>query len=68
MLDDGSVDLFGGIWPFIRRFIIVFLPLWLFLILHNLGVNVIISAIIAGTSASTVVIFEKFKLRQKNTD
>lgn len=68
MLDDGSVDLFGGIWPFIRRFLIVFLPLWLFLILHNLGVNVIISAIIAGASASTVVVFEKFKLRQENTD
>ncbi|MAX45235.1 MAG: hypothetical protein CMB24_00365 [Euryarchaeota archaeon] len=68
MLDDGSVDLFGGIWPFIRRFLIVFLPLWLFLILHNLGVNVIISAIISGASASTVVVFEKFKLRQENTD
>jgi len=68
MLDDGSVDLFGGIWPFIRRFIIVFLPLWMFLIIYSLGVNVIISAIIAGTSASTVVIFEKFKLQQEKSE
>ena len=68
MLDDGSVDLFCGIWPFIRRFIIVFLPLWVFLIIYNLGVNVIISAIIAGTSASTVVFFEKFKLQQEKSD
>ena len=68
MLDDGSVDLFGGIWPFIRRFIIVFLPLWLFLILYTLGVNVIIASIIAGGSASTVVFFEKFKLQQEKSD
>ena len=68
MLDDGSVDLFGGICPFIRRFIVVFLPLWVFLIIYTLGVNVIIASIIAGASASTVVIFEKFKLTQDNSD
>ena len=68
MLDDGSVDLFGGIWPFIRRFIVVFLPLWVFLIIYTLGVNVIIASIIAGASASTVVIVEKFKLNQDNSD
>ena len=68
MLDDGSVDLFGGIWPFIRRFIVVFLPLWVFLIIYTLGVNVIIASVIAGASASTVVIFEKFKLNQDNSD
>ena len=68
MLDDGSVDLFGGIWPFIRRFIVVILPLWVFLIIYTLGVNVIIASIIAGASASTVVIVEKFKLNQDNSD
>ena len=68
MLDDGSVDLFGGIWPFIRRFIVVFLPLWVFLIIYTLGVNVIIASIIAGASAYTVVIIEKFKLNQDNSD
>ena len=68
MLDDGSVDLFGGIRPFIRRFIVVFLPLWVFLIIYTLGVNVIIASIIAGASASTVVIVEKFKLNQDNSD
>ena len=68
MLDDGSVDLFGGIWPFIRRFIVVFLPLWEFLIIYTLGVNVIIASIISGASGSTVVIFEKFKLNQDNSD
>ena len=68
MLDDGSVDLFGGIWPFIRRFIVVFLPLWVFLIIYTLGVNVIIASIIAGASASTVVIVDKFKLNQDNSD
>lgn len=65
MLDDGSVDLFGGFWPFIRRILMVFLPVWVFLIGYAIGINVIIAAILAGASVSTVAIFEKFKLKQE---
>ena len=60
--DDGSAELFGGFWPFIKRFVLFFLPLWVFLIGMSAGIHIIISAIIAGLSVSLVAIFEKKKM------
>ena len=65
MIDDGSEELFGGFWPFIRRFLITFLPIWVFLIGYAAGLNIIIAAILAGASISLVAIFEKLKLKQE---
>ena len=45
MLDDGSDELFAGFWPFMRRFLLAFLPLWVFLLGYAAGLNVIIAAI-----------------------
>ena len=64
MLDDGAADLFGGFWPFMRRFLFMFLPLWVFLIGYTAGLHVILAAILAGASISVVAIFEKYKLKQ----
>jgi len=66
MIEDGSEELFNGFWPFMRRFIIVFLPLWIFLIGYAAGMNIIIAAILAGASVSIVAIFENYKLKQEN--
>ena len=32
MLDDGHEDLFDGIWPFMKRALFLFLPIWVGLI------------------------------------
>tara|TARA_B110000444_G_scaffold171897_1_gene160679 strand:+ start:7309 stop:7542 length:234 start_codon:yes stop_codon:yes gene_type:complete len=64
MLDDGAADLFGGFWPFMRRFLFMFLPLWVFLIGYTAGLHVIFASILAGASISVVAIFEKYKLKQ----
>jgi hypothetical protein len=66
MIDDGSEDLFGGFWPFMRRFVLFFLPLWVYLLCWSAGLNVLVSAIIAGLSVSTVAIFEKIRIKTES--
>lgn len=66
MLDDGSEDLFGGFWPFMKRFLFTFLPIWVFLIGYTAGLNIIVAAILAGASISVVAIFEKLKLKRES--
>ena len=66
MIDDGSENLFEGFWPFMKRFLTLFLPLWVFLIGYSAGLHILISAILAGLSVSTVAIFEKYQLKQEN--
>ena len=41
LLDDGHEDLFGGIWPFIKRVLFVFLPIWVAMIVWYAGVDYI---------------------------
>ena len=66
VVTDPSDDLFSGFWPIIRRFLFVFLPLWVFLLGYAAGINVIISATLAGASVSVVAIYEKKKLMAVN--
>ncbi len=61
--DDGTADLYSGFWPFIKRFLLLFLPLWVLLIALSAGIHVIISAILAGLSVSLVAVFEKKKMQ-----
>jgi len=63
-IDDGSEELFGGFWPFIRRTLMLFLPLWVWLLLWSAGVPNIISALISGLSLSIIVAIERYKLNQ----
>ncbi|MDE0708529.1 MAG: hypothetical protein OSB33_06225 [Candidatus Poseidoniales archaeon] len=65
MLDDGSEELFEGIWPFIKRALILFLPIWVFLICWTMDVNIMISAIAAGLSLPLIQVFEKMKLKHQ---
>ena len=63
-IDDGSEELFGGFWPFIRRTLMLFLPLWVWLLLWSAGVPNIISALASGLSLSIIVAIERYKLNQ----
>ena len=63
-IDDGSEELFGGFWPFIRRTLMLFLPLWVWLLLWSAGVSNIISALVSGLSLSIIVAIERYKLNQ----
>ncbi|MGB1955078.1 MAG: hypothetical protein ACPHUK_05700 [Candidatus Poseidoniaceae archaeon] len=63
-IDDGSEELFGGFWPFIRRTLMLFLPLWVWLLFWSAGVPNIISALASGLSLSIIVAIERYKLNQ----
>ena len=62
-VDDGSEELLIGFWPIIKRVILLFFPLWIILIGFAAGLNMFITAVLAGVSVSVVVVFEKFKIR-----
>ncbi len=64
MFDDGSDELLGGLWPFMKRVLILFMPVWIFLICWSMDINLFISAIIAGASLSIIQVFEKMKLKR----
>tara|TARA_B100000749_G_C18369275_1_gene441013 strand:+ start:351 stop:611 length:261 start_codon:yes stop_codon:yes gene_type:complete len=69
MLDDGHEDLFGGVWPFIKRALFLFLPVWVGLIVWTGGHGYIdntpllfMSTIAAGLSLPLIQLFEKFNI------
>jgi hypothetical protein len=64
--DDGSADLFNGFWPFMKRVLMLFLPLWVFLIAISAKLPLIASAILAGLSVSLIAYLEKKKMMQNN--
>ena len=66
MVGNASDELFSGFWPIMRRFLFAFLPLWIFLIAYSAGINIIICAILAGSSVSLVAIYEKKKVLSEN--
>ena len=73
LLDDGHEDLFGGVWPFIKRVLFVFLPIWVAMIVWYAGVDYIdqnfllfFTAISAGLTFTMVQLFEKLKLKRKS--
>tara|TARA_B100000214_G_scaffold142304_1_gene101814 strand:+ start:739 stop:978 length:240 start_codon:yes stop_codon:yes gene_type:complete len=73
LLDDGHEDLFGGVWPFIKRMLFVFLPIWVAMIVWYAGVDYIdqnfllfFTAISAGLTFPMVQLFEKLKLKRKS--
>tara|TARA_Y100000588_G_scaffold260691_1_gene275268 strand:+ start:246 stop:482 length:237 start_codon:yes stop_codon:yes gene_type:complete len=73
MLDDGHEDLLGGIWPFMKRVLFVFLPLWVAMIVWYLGVDYInhnillfLTTIAAGLTFPAIQLFEKIKLMKKS--
>ncbi len=63
-IDEGSEELFGGFWPFIRRTLMLFLPLWVWLLMWAADMPNILSALVAGLSLSIIVAIERYKLRQ----
>ncbi|GIS43417.1 MAG: hypothetical protein CMA73_01400 [Euryarchaeota archaeon] len=72
MLDDGHEDLFGGIWPFMKRALFVFLPLWVAMIVWYGGVDYIdrtillfMTTISAGLTFPVIQLFEKLNIKRK---
>jgi hypothetical protein len=64
MIDDSGDDLFDGFWPFMKRVLFMFLPVWVFLLGMSAGAPTIVSSVLAGSSIAVVVFFEKLKLKQ----
>ena len=65
-MENGSEELFYGFWPLMKRFLLLLLPLWIFLIGYSVGLNIIVASILAGVSVSIVAIFENLKLKRDN--
>jgi len=66
MLDDGSDELINGLWPFMKRALVLFLPFWVYLVCWSAGLPLLLSAILSGLSLSVIIYFEKSKLRSKS--
>jgi hypothetical protein len=64
MMDDPSDDLLGGFWPFIKRALMLLVPLWVFMLLWAAEVPTLAASILAGSSIALVIVYEKYKLRQ----
>jgi TRAP-type uncharacterized transport system fused permease subunit len=64
--DDGSAEMLYGFWPFLKRGLFFFLPLWVFVMAMSIGLPIILSAIIAGASVSIVSIIENKKFMKQN--
>ena len=65
MFDDGSDELVGGVWPFLKRALVILLPIWIYLLVWTTTHNLFISAIGAGLSIPFIQLFEKIKLKHK---
>ena len=73
MIDDGHEDLFGGVWPFVKRALFLFVPFWVGLIVWYAGVDYIVRNILlfmttisAGLTFPAIQVFEKLKLKRKS--
>ena len=66
MFDDGSDELLGGLWPFLKRILVILLPIWVYLLTWTTTHNLFLSAIVAGLSIPILQVFEKMKLKQKS--
>ncbi|CAI8302254.1 MAG: Uncharacterised protein [Marine Group II euryarchaeote MED-G33] len=73
MIDDGHEDLFGGVWPFVKRALFLFVPFWVGLIVWYAGVDYIdknillfITTISAGLTFPAIQVFEKLNLKRKS--
>lgn len=68
MFDDGSEELFSGLWPFLKRALLILVPIWVYLICWSAGLNLFVSAIAAGLSIPLIQVFEKMKLKRQIDD
>ena len=57
-------ELYGGLWPFMKHLLMLFLPIWVFLLIWSAGMNTIFAGCAAGLSITGVIVFEKMKLKQ----
>ncbi len=64
MIDDSSNELVFGLWPFLKRALLLLIPLWVYLICWSAGAPYFVSSIVAGLSVATIVFYEKYKLKQ----
>tara|TARA_B100001996_G_scaffold30976_1_gene23544 strand:+ start:2195 stop:2413 length:219 start_codon:yes stop_codon:yes gene_type:complete len=66
MIDDISDELLGGFWPFLKRVLVLFMPIWVYFLGVTAGLPLILSSILAGSSLALIIVFEKYKLSQEN--
>ncbi len=66
MLGDSSNELFFGLWPFLKRALMLFIPLWVYLLCWSSGAPYFVSSILAGLSVATIIFYEKYKIRKES--
>ena len=63
MMDDPANDLFGGYYPFLRRMVIPFVLIMIFIFVYDLsGGSALISAIFTGLLLGPVLLLERLMI------
>ncbi len=65
MIEDPSDELLDGLWIFLKRILIILVPMWVFLLGWSAGAPTIVSAILAGLSVAPIALYEKLKLKER---
>ena len=68
MMEDPSDEMFGGLWPLLKRVIMLLLPIWVFLLFFAAKAPIWVSSIMAGLSLAPVIIYEKLALKKRFED
>ena len=68
MMENPSDEMFGGFWPFLKRFIMMLLPVWVFLLFFAAKAPIWVSSIMAGLSLAPVMMYEKLSLKKRFED
>lgn len=68
MMEDPSDNLLDGLWPFLKRLIMLLLPFWVFLLFYAGKAPLWVATTMAGFSLAPVVIYEKLMLKKHLKD
>ena len=68
MMEAPSDNLLDGLWPFLKRFIMLLLPFWVFLLFFAANAPLWVSTTMAGFSLAPVIIYEKLMLKKHLED
>ena len=68
MMEDPSDNLLDGMWPFLKRLIMLLLPFWVFLLFYAAKAPLWVASVMAGFSLAPVILYEKLMLKKHLED
>ena len=68
MMEDPSDNLLEGMWPIVKRVVMLLLPIWIFLLAFAANAPLWVASTLAGLSLAPVIVYEKLMLKQYMQD